>query len=127
VTAGVAVLVLGSLTLVAWWPRSAEAPASPVTVASGAQLFRAKGCVGCHDGPDAPSTVGVGPALIALRDRAGERVPGLGAEAYVRESVLDPQAYVVPGFGESFTRMPSLAVTEAELDALVAYLLGPSP
>jgi cytochrome c oxidase subunit 2 len=123
----VAVLVLGSLTVVAWWPRASNRAGSPGTVASGAQLFRAKGCNGCHEGPGAPPTVEVGPALTGLRDRADQRVAGLGAEAYVRQSVRQPQAFVVPGFGETFTRMPTLAVSDAELDALVAYLLGPSP
>jgi hypothetical protein len=54
-------------------------------------------------------------------------VPGLAAEAYVRQSVRQPQAFVVPGFDGAFTRMPALPVSDAELEALVDFLLGPSP
>jgi cytochrome c551/c552 len=127
VVAGLAVAVLGALTLVAWWPRDGDAVPSATATASGAQLFLAKGCVGCHEAPGHRGTISVGPALTGLRERAGGRVPGLGADAYVRQSVRQPQAYVVPGFEDGSVRMPTLAVSDAELDALVDYLLGPSP
>ena len=63
----------------------------------------------------------VGPDLTDLADRAGDRVEGLSAEEYVRQSVLDPQAYIVIGYGE---QMPVLPIDTAELDALVAFLLS---
>ncbi len=48
---------------------------------------------------------------------------GLSAEEYVRQSVLDPQAYIVDGYGG---QMPVLPVNTAELDALVEFLLSDS-
>ena len=61
----------------------------------------------------------VGPDLTDLADRAGDRVEGLTADEYVRQSVLDPQAYIVIGYGG---QMPVLPVDAAELDALVDFL-----
>ena len=44
-------------------------------------------------------------------------------EAYLRESLLEPQIYVVPGFGLSQHRMPAYDfLPQSDLDALV-YLL----
>jgi hypothetical protein len=37
--------------------------------------------------------------------------------------MLDPQAFVVPGFGGTVV-MPTLPLSETEVEALVAYLLG---
>jgi hypothetical protein len=93
----------------------------------GSQLFRVKGCIGCHDGPDGRATVDVGPPLTGLRARLEARAPGEDADTYVRRSVLDPEAFVVAGFEGDFTRMPVLPVSAVELDALVAYLLAPDP
>jgi mono/diheme cytochrome c family protein len=122
----VAAAVLGGLTIAAWWPRDRATPvAAPVP--EGSQLFRVKGCIGCHDGPDGRATAEVGPPLSGLRARLEARSPGEDADAYVRRSVREPQAYVVTGYEGDFTRMPVLPVDEDELDALVTYLLGPDP
>jgi hypothetical protein len=61
--------------------------------------------------------------LTDLATRAAGRVEGLDAEGYVRQSVLSPQAFIVPGFETPFS-MPMLTVSDAELDAIVAFLLG---
>jgi hypothetical protein len=56
---------------------------------------------------------------------AGERVPGLTAEAYLRESIVDPNAYLV----DDYTRglMPrgyADNLTTEEIDSLVQYMLS---
>ena len=55
---------------------------------------------------------------------AGKREPGKSAEQYVHESIVDPEAYTVSGFGKGV--MPSYEgkLTDKQLDALVQYLLG---
>jgi mono/diheme cytochrome c family protein len=126
VASGVAAAVLGGLAIAAWWPRDGGAT-SAASVPDGSQLFRVKGCIACHDGPDGSASVPVGPPLTGLRARLEARSPADDAEDYVRRSVRDPQAFVVPGFEGEFTRMPVLPVDDAELDALVAYLLEPDP
>lgn len=101
---------------------SASGPAADIVAASpGRMLFQAKGCGGCH-ALAGVSTSGIGPDLANLPRVAARRIPGYSAEAYVRESILDPQAFVVLGFGS--VQMPRLPVTEREVDALVVFLLA---
>lgn len=123
VTAVIVVLLTGATVAVyaidpgTQQPSAAEpAPGS----VEGQTVFLTKGCTGCHSRADVSEGF-VGPDLTALANRAGDRVEGLSAEAYVRQSVLDPQAYIVDGYGE---QMPVLPVNTAELDALVEFLLS---
>jgi hypothetical protein len=62
------------------------------------------------------------PDLEGLSARASDRVAGLTAEDYIRQSVLDPQAFIVDGYTN--IQMPTLPLNTAELDALVEFLLG---
>ncbi len=99
-----------------------EPPSTELTVADGESIFRTKGCVGCHAGPRQVSQTNVGPNLTDLAALAGERVSGLSADGYVRQSLLVPQAFIVPDFGAQ-VEMPTLRLTMEEVDALVDYLL----
>jgi len=67
----------------------------------------------------------VGPSLAGVATRAQTRVPGLSAEAYLRQSILDPNAYVVEGFaeGQMLTNLGEI-LTPGQVDDLVAYLLA---
>jgi mono/diheme cytochrome c family protein len=88
--------------------------------AAGAEIFRERGCVGCHR----PDATGIGPALKGLFGRP-VTAPSCGAftvdEEYVREAILNPSATVAAGFAPV---MPSFAgrLTEEELRALIAYV-----
>ena len=98
-------------------------PASAATSARGRLLFATKGCVGCHTHASLPNArMQVGPDLTRLADRAATRVPGLDARAYVRQSIREPGAYRVPGYGAV---MPDLGLSDTDIDSLVAFLLGP--
>lgn len=91
--------------------------------ADGEEVFLDSGCQACHSLN--PGEVLVGPSLSGLGQRAGALVPGVSAEEYIRASILDPQAYVVDGFNGNI--MPgnyAQVLSEAELDALVEFLLG---
>lgn len=93
---------------------------------AGAVLFQAKGCSSCHEGPDSPARIGGFPSLKDVASFAGTRRAGLSAAAYVAESIREPWAFISPAFrpsGGPTTAMPALAVSDAEVDALVAYLL----
>jgi cytochrome c551/c552 len=120
VTAAIVVLLAGATVAVyAIDPGTDQEPMA--TAIDGRTVFLTKGCTGCHSLAGVSNEGFVGPNLTALADRAGNRVEGLSAEEYVRQSVLDPQAYIVDGYGP---QMPVLPVDTAELDALVEYLLG---
>ena len=91
---------------------------------TGQQIFTAAGCGGCHQLSSAGSSGNIGPSLNELASAAGEREKGKSAEQYVHESIVDPDAFTVSGFGKGV--MPSYEgkLTEKQLDALVKYLLG---
>jgi hypothetical protein len=86
-------------------------------------LVGARGWIGCHNLSRASlkSLTSVARELSALPQIAGVRRPGMTAEAYVRESIRSPRAFRVAGFTD--VAMPTLPMSDAELDALVAFLL----
>ena len=95
---------------------------------SGEEIFEERvlgpnpGCITCHSMD--PDTTLVGPSISGVGARAGARVAGLSAEEYLRQSILDPSAFVVGGFDDG--KMPTDlgdVLTPAEVDAVVAHLL----
>jgi cytochrome c551/c552 len=97
-----------------------ELDAEAASPLDGQSVFQAKGCTACHS-REGVSGGQIGPNLTGLVDRAGERVVGLTAEQYVSQAVLDPQAYIVDGFGG--IEMPTLPLSAEELEALTEFLL----
>ena len=90
----------------------------------GLELFESSqaGCTVCHSVD--PGVELVGPNLSGVALVAGERVSGLDAEGYIRESILDPSAYVVEGFPDGqMLDIYEGTLTSDEIDALVAYLM----
>ncbi len=79
------------------------------------------GCVTCHS--LSPDQVLVGPSLATIGSDAASRVDGLDAEAYVRQSIVDPGAYVVEGFANNLMPNWGQILSDSEVSALVAYLL----
>jgi mono/diheme cytochrome c family protein len=63
---------------------------------NGAKLFMSMGCSGCH-GQQKDQRI-VGPSFYGLWGRAATRKPGYGSAEYIYESIVSPNAYVVPGF-----------------------------
>lgn len=80
------------------------------------------GCRVCHslrEGDD-----GVGPSLAGVAARAETRVPGLGAEEYLRQSLVSPDSFVVDGYRAGQMRADvAEGLTADEVDDLIAYLL----
>jgi nitric oxide reductase subunit C len=111
-----------------------EQTSDPVT--RGKALFNGAGaCAGCHS--IAPGLTLVGPSLDGVDGRASERTASADyrgaahdADGYLRESILEPSAYVVPGNpifagpnGQSL--MPpdyGQRLDPEQIDDLVAYL-----
>jgi hypothetical protein len=54
---------------------------------------------------------------------AATRRAGMSAEGYIRQSILDPSAFEVPGYEGFLTRSFDRPLSSADLDDLVAYLL----
>ena len=101
-------------------PEEGESP-----VAAGREIFISAGCNACHTLDDADATAQVGPDLNELAAVAEKRVKGESAEDYVRESIVDPPAFVVDGYsGDTMPGNFDDQLTPEEIDTLVQYLLG---
>jgi glucose/arabinose dehydrogenase/mono/diheme cytochrome c family protein len=82
----------------------------------------APSCVSCHrlDG-----ATGIGPSLVGIAETAANRVAGLDATAYLRQSIVDPDSYVVEGYQSGIMyRDYGDALTDYDVDALVSYVLS---
>lgn len=120
-----ALAVILALVTVATWSRGDNVAGGSEAV-GGRDLFQAKGCATCHNGPGSQARVAVGPPLDRAPDWAGDRRPGMTAAAYLAESIERPAVFISPAFhdtGGPTTGMPELLLSDAEIDALVAYLL----
>jgi hypothetical protein len=84
------------------------------------------GCTACHTIPNIPGAVGVvGPNLANIGVTGAERIPGYEAEAYIRESLVEPNAFTAPECptGPCITGvMPEILLEDAEVDVIVSYL-----
>lgn len=79
-------------------------------------------CIACHS--IASDRVRICPSLRDIARIAGTRVPGMSAEAYIRQSIVDPNAYVVPGFSnELMPKIYGTILSPRDVDDLVAFLM----
>lgn len=144
---GVFLRILGFVMLIAgfyggigglWLTQSEEHPAPELTitvetdtdtlVGMGETLVKTKGgCLLCHKISEQGNTRG--PDLRGVGGRAAKRKPGLSAEAYLMESLVEPGAYVVEEFatagGASImpaANLPPADMSATELKALIAFL-----
>lgn len=66
----------------------------------------------------------IGPSFYGIADRAGERVPGMTAGEYLRQSILEPNAFVVPGYPEGqMIQTFGDILTEEQIQDLIAFLM----
>lgn len=94
----------------------------PQLIKAGEEIYHTKGtCEICHrigqKGTRAPDLAGVGA-------RAAKTKPGMSAKAYIIESLLQPQAFVVEGYPPIMPAIdkPPIALNRSELWALTAFL-----
>jgi cytochrome c oxidase subunit II len=105
--------------------RAADSP-----VAAGAKLFQDLVCNTCHTG----DTQGRGPVLNGVYGKPVQLQGGgtvIADDAYIRESIMNPQAKIVAGFQPAMPTFQGL-VTEEQLLQLIAYVRslsqpGPPP
>jgi mono/diheme cytochrome c family protein len=100
----------------------APEPVATDPIARGRQVYRALGCGSCHDGNLLNLFRPVGPPLNDAGLVGAKRVPGMSAADYLRQSIVDPGAYLVPGYADSMPRGLAGELSPEDLAALVAYL-----
>jgi len=108
-------------------PKQAHLAAdTPLTVEEGHRLATLMACVACHStdgttlGKVGPTWKGLFGSEVALSN--GRKV--VADEAYLHESIMEPNATIVSGFDKSDTGMPSYqgVITDAQVEALILYI-----
>jgi mono/diheme cytochrome c family protein len=103
----------------------ALATAGLADATEGEQIYTAAGCGGCHTFTPAGTSGDIGPNLDELANVASEQGGG-DPEAYVEESIVEPDAVIASGFEAGV--MPANygeTLQPEQVDALVQYLLNP--
>ncbi|MBW7885060.1 MAG: c-type cytochrome [Caldilineaceae bacterium] len=107
-----------------------EVAAEPTGPRPPAELFVSMGCTGCHNlaVPQTDNNPGpIAPNMGDYPERAGQRVAGESAEVYTHNSIVNPNAFVVPGYNPGV--MPANfteRMSEEEINSLVQWLLDPN-
>jgi nitric oxide reductase subunit C len=131
VTATVQVAATGEMSETGSSAPSEPPATNPALLAVGLAVYRAQYCGICHTldaaetrGTFGPVHNGMGTLAVEHLQDANYHGTATTAAEYIHESIVDPQAYIVPGYVITAHRMPSYAHLDAEsLDALVAFLL----
>jgi cytochrome c oxidase subunit 2 len=89
---------------------------------AGKAVFDNNGCGSCHTFKPAGSNGTVGPDLDDLA--ASAKKAGKPLEQFVRESIVDPDAYIAPGYAPNVMPKTFSTLPKSQLDALVQYLVG---
>jgi hypothetical protein len=100
-------------------------------VGRGLEVYREQYCGICHQFSVAETGGLFGPTHDGIGAIADERIQAPGyagsattGEEYIRESLLDPKAYIVPGYELTSHHMPTYAhLEEGDINALVQMLL----
>jgi nitric oxide reductase subunit C len=130
-------LVLVLMAVPAAGPARRPAAAAGGDAGRGAKLFETLPCASCHDvahpwpgGAVCPNLGNIATEAARIVRRPDYHGRATDAAGYIRESILDPNAYIVPGpsyrQADGQSVMPKdfgRTLTSAQLDDLVAFLL----
>lgn len=119
---GALIAILAAYAAVASCGPSRQPASSDPVLARGRQVYEANGCVTCHEPGLLNFWRPVGPPLDHVGTVAETRRLGVPAGEYLRQSIVDPGAFVVPGYPDSMPRGLGDRLSPQDLDALVAYL-----
>lgn len=89
----------------------------------GEEILRTKaGCLICHKVTEAGNERG--PDLRQAAGKAATRKPGMAAEAYLFESITQPEVFLVPGYPKMMPSAlkPPANLNLAEIKSVIAYL-----
>jgi cytochrome c oxidase subunit II len=118
-------IVMNPAAYEAWYkgsPQTAAPPAGGAGASAGALIFTQNGCGACHTLSAIPAAKGtIGPNLDNLT--ASSTKAGQPLLAYIKQSIVDPNAYIVPGY-QPGVMPPSFGTTipASQINVLVAYL-----
>ena len=107
--------VIGSL------PTQTTSAGPPGNAKAGKAVFASSGCGGCHTFKPAGSNGQVGPDLDKLPQYAKQANQGSLTD-FVRESIVNPSAYLQPGFQNVMPGSYGQTLSKQQLADLVAFL-----
>ena len=90
--------------------------------AGGKAAFAANGCSSCHTFKPAGATGKIGPDLDNLP--ADAKKAGKPLQPFIKESIVNPNAYIAPGYSPNVMPNTFGSLPKSQLDALVAFLSG---
>jgi cytochrome c551/c552 len=124
----------GTRTVTVSAPATTTAPAPTTTVpktttaaaasAAGKAIFISAGCGACHTFKAAGTSAKIGPDLDTA-PAADAKKANMALLDFVRESIVNPEAYIAPGFPKNV--MPKTfgtSLSKAQLDTLVSFIAG---
>jgi cytochrome c oxidase subunit 2 len=106
---------------------TATAPKTTTAAAAGAAgkaIFISAGCGACHTFKAAGTNATIGPDLDTA-PAADAKKTNTALAAFVRESIVNPEAYIAPGFPKNV--MPKTfgtSLSKAQLDTLVSFIVS---
>jgi len=104
--------------------RSQTAPSTASQDQAAIAVIERSGCFACHKLGERGGVIG--PTWDGIGTTAATRVPGVSAEEYIRQSILDPGAFASPGFEDRAKVMPrnfGETLTPDEITLIVQFLL----
>jgi cytochrome c oxidase subunit 2 len=87
----------------------------------GLAVFQQNGCGSCHTFKPANATGKVGPDLDDLKASAAKANRG-PLDAFIEESIVDPAAYLAPGYPDAMPHIFKQQIPSDQLKQLVQYL-----
>jgi cytochrome c oxidase subunit 2 len=87
----------------------------------GLAVFQQNGCSSCHTFKPATATGTIGPDLDNLKTEAAKANRG-PLDKFIEESIVDPAAYIAPGFSDAMPHIFKQQIPPVELQQLVQYL-----
>jgi cytochrome c oxidase subunit 2 len=88
---------------------------------AGLTVFQQQGCASCHTFSAASATGKIGPNLDDLKASAAKANKG-SLEQFTRQSIVDPNAYIAPGYAPNIMPPTFASLPASQLNALVQYL-----
>src|SRR5207247_1959592 len=117
-------IVMKPAAFTAWVKAQEKAAASaaqgPASGGAGLAAFNSNGCSACHTYKPAGSTATTGPALDNLA--ADARRAGQPLVPFVRQSIVDPNAYIAKGYQPNLMPDTLRSLPNQQLDGLVRFL-----
>jgi cytochrome c oxidase subunit 2 len=116
-------IVMSKTSYASWYKGTGSAVTSTGGSSAAATLFRTTAtCGACHTFKPAGAAGKIGPDLDNLKAAAAKA--GESLDAYVRQSIEDPDAYITPGYSKGVMSASCCKqLSSSQVDELVQYLV----